>query len=78
MEGRGSARRSACTHHFADPKGNTTFTPMAILIDCRAAIDKPIAAACYNSVFSHPLESKGEFSFLQNSLSAGDDFTGLI
>lgn len=57
MEMWGSAGRSARTHHFADPKGNTTFILMAVLIDCRAAIDKLIAAVFSNGVFSHPLES---------------------
>lgn len=73
----GGAPGGQRTHHSADPKGNTTFVQMAVLIDCRAAIDELMAAASCNGVLSHPPESSGEFSFWQNSRSAADDFTGL-
>lgn len=52
---RGGQRKSA--HHYAGPRGGTTFIQMAVLIDCRAAIDKLIAPGFYNGMFSHPLES---------------------
>lgn len=71
-------QREKGARHFADPKGNTTFIQMAVLIDRSAAIDKLIALGFYNGMFSHPLESLREFSFSPNSHPATDDFTGLI
>lgn len=53
METRGSEKRSALTAHTTFPKGNTTFTERAGLIDCYRTIDSLKAAGFYNSLSSH-------------------------